>query len=694
MKDWKFLEKEIQPYFTKTGKLNPRLNRDSIFYKMKLEFPWIESLKEAKYCVDNRIEKIPFCEICFGISFFDGKTYLKYCKYHRDIFIKKERDRKISETKKKNYSFGKTKQWAKGKTKETDPRLKELGKKQSKTKKKKFKNGELISWNKGKTKEDSEGMKRVSESVSKRKKGKLTENEYKHILEMSQNNIGRDVTEEEKDKQRQTNLNKYGVSSYLSIVYKDGLKAIKEKYNGSAFLGSEEWKKKKDLYFEKMRKTNLEKYGTESVLSNKEIQNKIQETKRKNHSFSSSKIEKKSIEYLKEKIKEVYVQYKDKRYPFNCDIYLPKYDLFIELNYHWTHGNEPFINSEEQQKVLELWKEKAKESNFYKIAVEVWTKKDVNKFITAEENNLNYKVFYFEKDFYEFVNSLEQEDLEIKYKPIEYTFNEEKLKKEFHNLLNDYKSYNSRKKYTDLVLPFVWELFYKKELELWKDSSIRKKLIQNRISYLHKREEELSDNELLKGFSRSGIYKGYSSFSPLVIKSFIRDFKISSVYDPCGGWGQRLMGSWDIEYWYNDYNFYLVQKIKDLFDYYNNLFPKEKEINFSCRDASTFVPDKKFDAVFTCPPYYKTEDYMFPGDSSKGIDYKEWLNIWWRGVIKSSREVSSIFAFVVSKKYLEDMKNIIEQEGFYLKEKILVSSKKKNHLNISAEEYLLIFMNY
>lgn len=42
-------------------------------------------------------------------------------------------------------------------------------------------------------------------------------------------------------------------------------------------------------------------------------------------------------------------QYQDERYrnpktgrKFNCDFYIPSEDLFIELNYHWTHGKHPF----------------------------------------------------------------------------------------------------------------------------------------------------------------------------------------------------------------------------------------------------------------------------------------------------------------------------------------------------------------
>ncbi len=88
-------------------------------------------------------------------------------------------------------------------------------------------------------------------------------------------------------------------------------------------------------------------------------------------------------------------RYKDKRYPFYCDFYIPSEDLFIELNAHWTHGGKPYNpDDEECQKQLILWKEKAKQSQFYENAIKTWTERDVKKQKVAKDNKLNYKVIY------------------------------------------------------------------------------------------------------------------------------------------------------------------------------------------------------------------------------------------------------------------------------------------------------------
>lgn len=98
------------------------------------------------------------------------------------------------------------------------------------------------------------------------------------------------------------------------------------------------------------------------------------------------------IEYGEE---NVFRQYTDKRYPFNCDFYIKSEDLFIELNYHWTHGKHPFdANSQEDQNKLQIWTERAKNSAYYKGAIEVWTVRDPLKLAYFKKNNLNYKILY------------------------------------------------------------------------------------------------------------------------------------------------------------------------------------------------------------------------------------------------------------------------------------------------------------
>ena len=124
----------------------------------------------------------------------------------------------------------------------------------------------------------------------------------------------------------------------------------------------------------------------------------MRETMRENNSYLTSKPEEKlyeelKLEYGENNVKRNYNQ--DPRYPFYCDFYIPSKDLFIELNKHPSHGPHPFDpNNEEDQKLLAEWEEKAKTSKYYKVSIDVWTKRDVNKLNTAKKNNLNYITIY------------------------------------------------------------------------------------------------------------------------------------------------------------------------------------------------------------------------------------------------------------------------------------------------------------
>jgi len=135
-------------------------------------------------------------------------------------------------------------------------------------------------------------------------------------------------------------------------------------------------------------------------LSNESLKTKLEKeyiTKSKNNSFNSSKPEEKLYHVLIEKygFNNVKRRYKDYRYPFYCDFYIPSEDLFIELNAHWTHGGKPYDpNDKECQDKLKLWQEKAKQSQFYANAIKTWTERDVEKQRVAKENNINYKFFY------------------------------------------------------------------------------------------------------------------------------------------------------------------------------------------------------------------------------------------------------------------------------------------------------------
>lgn len=151
---------------------------------------------------------------------------------------------------------------------------------------------------------------------------------------------------------------------------------------------------------EKMRTSMLEHLGVPYAPMNPMVVKKSWETKRKNGTFNTSKPELTLHKLLMDMFgdDDIETQYNsDARYPFHCDFYVKSLDLFIELNAHWSHGRHWFDeNNEDDLASLASWQEKAKQkgSRYYHAAIDVWTKRDPLKRKTAEQNHLNYAVFW------------------------------------------------------------------------------------------------------------------------------------------------------------------------------------------------------------------------------------------------------------------------------------------------------------
>ena len=436
-------------------------------------------------------------------------------------------------------------------------------------------------------------------------------------------------------KTKETCLKKYGV--------KAGFNNGKEKITKLNKYGNENYVNSK-----KAKETCLKKYGvisplclnkTRNARKSKESLIKEYNTKKKNHTFNSSNLEDKSYKLLLSRFNNnVEYQYKSDQYPFVCDFYIPVIDTYIECNFHWTHSGHLFDkNSKEDQDKLESWK--TKKTKYYDNAIETWTIRDVNKNDIAIKNNLNYLVFYSYDDLCNWVNNL---DLTIWY-------DEDILKKEFEYYLKTKGNLNKNYTNSYIIKYFQQDIFYKKEKELWRDDNIKNKLINNRIKYLDKPLEELTDIDYLNGFKRSMIYYGYSYFNPLWFKWFIEKYNIKKCYDPFGGWGHRLLGGISLLdlYIYNDLSkttYENVNKIISFFDIKNVVTYNE--------DSNNFIPKEEFDSMFTCPPYYNVEKYEC--DEFKNIEeyYKLIDNIF--NLFYSTNDCK-IFGIVIREDLLKDI---------------------------------------
>lgn len=232
-----------------------------------------------------------------------------------------------------------------------------------------------------------------------------------------------------KDRAKKTCLEHYGVDNPMKsdVINEKVKRTVNERYHTDYVVQAPEIR-------EKIRQSYLERYGTDNPMKNKEVHDKavakfkelygvsnplqnraivakVYETRKQNGTLNTSQSEDQVYELLCRKFGRdfVYREHKSKRYPYHCDFYLKALDLFIECNFSWTHGGHFFDeNNIQDLQQLNMWMNKAENSRYYRNAVHVWTETDVEKKSIAEQNHLNYLVFWDNdlRDFMEWYNSL------------------------------------------------------------------------------------------------------------------------------------------------------------------------------------------------------------------------------------------------------------------------------------------------
>lgn len=229
---------------------------------------------------------------------------------------------------------------------------------------------------------------------------------------------------QDRDKIKQSILDKYGVDNVMKLDYfKEKSKETCRKRFGVDYpsqsqqiLNNTKQKfiekygvdnpAKSDAIKRKIKNTCIKKYGDYACnldyvkdLAHSDLANKKRyATMKENNTFNSSKPENQVYEELCNIYgqNDVIRQYKSNAYPWNCDFYIRSKDLYIECNFHWTHGDHLF-NPNDKNDIALLNKWKSKHTKYYDNAIKTWTIRDIEK----AKCNVNRQVFYTINDFYE-----------------------------------------------------------------------------------------------------------------------------------------------------------------------------------------------------------------------------------------------------------------------------------------------------
>lgn len=158
------------------------------------------------------------------------------------------------------------------------------------------------------------------------------------------------------------------------------------------------------------------------VRNRPDVIQKMDATKRRNGTFTTSKDEQRFLQELLDLglvlndtlIKEKYYPNTHKR----CDFYIVPLDLYVELQYAQYHMHEPFDkNNEEHLQILQKLKDRtnalhskpnARRHNQYDKMIEVWTVRDAEKIKYAKELNLNLVLIYTYEQEQEFLIRLKE----------------------------------------------------------------------------------------------------------------------------------------------------------------------------------------------------------------------------------------------------------------------------------------------
>ena len=479
-------------------------------------------------------------------------------------------------------------------------------------------------------------------------------------------------SKETREKIVATNIERYGANTPTKNkdVQEKSRRAMLERYGVEyMFLDPSVFAKahsKESL--DKARNTNMIRYGVEYPFTTDEARRKSFETLRLNNKLQTSKAEDEIYEIIKSVYKDCEHHHFDDVFPYNVDFYIPSLNLYIEYQGSHFHNRRAFFGSKddtiEYNEILEKANKQRNENGKdgqYAAMLYTWTDLDVRKRNEAFDKNLNYLEIYSYKNADDILNQIAFYVACLKkIRPISYS--DEVLENEFEYYkslpqITTEEMQNAKiGRMNSIVKHFQFCEFYKNEMYIYAHDPIkRRKVIQNRIKYLEKKECDLTPMDIILGFKRSGVYYGYSHFNPIWTKWFVDRYNIRNICDPCGGWGHHLLGMLNCEHiCYNDLDQNVCDNIKDMKEHFNI-----NNLIISNNDARSFTPPIECDGWFMCPPYYNVEVYSDGGYDSIE-EYKSLID----GIFSNWEQSSASFFGVIIREDLYGLINRTADEIF------------------------------
>jgi tRNA1(Val) A37 N6-methylase TrmN6 len=174
-----------------------------------------------------------------------------------------------------------------------------------------------------------------------------------------------------------------------------------------------------------------------------------------------------------------------------------------------------------------------------------------------------------------------------------------------------------------------------------------------------------------------------ADFPAILGKNYINEYANNGkVFDPCHGWGGRLVGfllSDAEEYTGIDISDLQSNGVKKIYNSFKDLIPDKKTVNLLCTGIEDYIVEKeKYDLAITSPPYFNVENYLGDNQSHKKFNnYESWKENFYKVLIEKTYNAlkkKGIFCLQVgSQKYP------LKQDGIYLAKKTGFKLLKVEH---------------
>lgn len=353
---------------------------------------------------------------------------------------------------------------------------------------------------------------------------------------------------------------------------------------------------------------------SKSLEQQKNINNKRHLTRKLNNSYGKSKEEDLLYEYLVQEFGQnnVIRQYTIDNMSFDFKVTRPSLnpkhkgqviEQLIEFNGSYFHNYRPYISCPEHEKE---YNNLIKQGGMKAHIANVWRYNDVEKYNYCLTHDLNYMAIYFEKQ-----------------NPKPYYTNQE-LKDSLERIGRSKLNYTNKSSNNEIINNFCYKELYKDNLPKFKQEDCIFKYLVNRIKYAYNYGEgcyQITLLKLLQDFNKSGITtNGFTMYPINNIRKFIYDCGIKSIADPFAGWGHRMIGSYSMNCNYigcdiNKVQYNNLLQIQQFLESNNKNLWKPKITLINDNSLNVDLNCYKYDAIFTCPPYWNTEIY-----TDKGIE--------------------------------------------------------------------------